>query len=161
PCSRTMPKADLNAIAVFAKVVELHSFRAASAAMRIPRSTVSARVAQLESRLGVRLLERTTRRLRLTDAGGAYYRHVAPARGALPAADPELADLKAEVSGPLRITATVDGGQSLLAPILAEYLRRHPKVELHLELTDRRVDLLEEGFDLALRAGHLPDSSLI
>jgi DNA-binding transcriptional LysR family regulator len=152
---------DLNAVAVFAKVVELKNFRAAARALDIPRSTVSLRVAQLEDRLGVRLLERTTRSLRLTDAGSAYYRTVTPALEALHAAERGVDERKARPSGALRITTTVEGGQLMLAPIAAEYMRRYPEVQLHIELTDRHVDLVEEGFDLALRMGKLPDSSLV
>lgn len=152
---------DLNAVAVFAKVVELKNFRAAALALGIPRSTVSARVAQLEDRLGVRLLERTTRSLRLTHAGATYHRSITPALEALDSAARAVDDLNAEPSGPLKITATIEGGQFALAPVLAAYMQRFPGVELQVELTDRRVDLLEEGFDLALRMGTLPDSSLI
>jgi DNA-binding transcriptional LysR family regulator len=152
---------DLNAIAVFAKVVELKSFRAAGNALGIPRSTVSVRVAQLEQRLGVRLLERTTRTLRLTHAGTTYYRSITPALEALDTAARAIDDLNAKPSGPLKLTTTIEGGQVILAPLLAEYMRRYPDVQLQVELTDRRVDLLEEGFDLALRMGPLPDSSLI
>lgn len=152
---------DLNAVAVFAKVVELKSFRAAALALGVPRSTVSVRVAQLEDRLGVRLLERTTRTLRLTHAGATYYRSITPALEALDTAARAIDDLNAQPSGPLKITTTIEGGQVILAPLLAEYMQRYPNVELQVELTDRRVDLLEEGFDLALRMGPLPDSSLI
>ena len=152
---------DLNAIAVFAKVVELKNFRAAALALGIPRSTVSVRVAQLENRLGVRLLERTTRTLRLTHAGATYHRSITPALEALDTAARAAGDLRSEPQGPLKITSTIEGGQFVLAPLLAEYMRRYPGVQLQVELTDRRVDLLEEGFDLALRMGRLPDSSLI
>jgi DNA-binding transcriptional LysR family regulator len=161
PCIRTMKPTDLNAVAVFAKVVDLKSFRAAALALGAPPSTVSARVAQLEGQLGVRLLERTTRTLHLTHAGAAYYRSITAPLEALHAAQQTVDDLKMDPSGPLRVTTTVDGGQFVLAPILVEYMRRYPKVELDVELTDRRVDLIEEGFDLALRMGDLPDSSLV
>jgi DNA-binding transcriptional LysR family regulator len=152
---------DLNSIAVFAKVVDLKNFRAAARALGIPRSTVSVRVAQLEDRLGVRLLERTTRSLRLTHAGATYYRSITPALEALDTAARAIDDLNAQPSGPLKITTTIEGGQFVLAPLLADYMQRYPDVQLQVELTDRRVDLLEEGFDLALRMGPLPDSSLI
>lgn len=156
-----MIRVDLNAVAVFAKVVELKSFRAAAHALGVPRSTVSVRVAQLEAHLGARLLERTTRRLHLTHAGGAYFQSITPALEALHVAEQAVDDLQVEPSGPLRITTTVDGGQLVLAPVLLEYMRRYPKVVLDVQLTDRRVDLVEEGFDLALRMGRLPDSSLV
>jgi DNA-binding transcriptional LysR family regulator len=156
-----MPVTDLNAVTCFAKVVELESFRAAGAALGVPKSTVSRKVAELEDALGVRLLERTTRRLRLTDVGRTYHQRVAPALDALGEAARALEEQSAEPSGRLKLTMTVEGGQSLLGPILAEYLARYPQVRLQIELMDRRVDLVEEGFDLAIRAGALPDSSLI
>jgi DNA-binding transcriptional LysR family regulator len=155
------PRADLNAALVFTRVVELKSFRAAARALGLPKSTVSAKVAQLEDRLGQRLLERTTRSLRLTEAGASYFQRAAPALDALHEAERILDDLKAEPSGRLRVTATVEGGQYLLAPVLSEYARRYPAVELEVLLTDRQVDLIGEGFDFALRAGELADSSLV
>ena len=152
---------DLNAVAAFVKVVEAKTFRAAARALDVPKSTVSLKVAQLEDRLGVRLLERTTRALRLTDAGSAYYKQVAPALEALGDADQVVSDLQAQPSGRLRITAPVETGYLQLGPIIAEYMRRYPAVQVEVDLTNRRVDLIEEGFDLAIRAGALPDSSLI
>jgi DNA-binding transcriptional LysR family regulator len=156
-----MPNADLNAVGCFAKVVELSSFRAAAAALGMPKSTVSRRVADLEDTLGTRLLERTTRRLRLTDAGRAYHQRIGPALDALREAELALEEQSAEPAGRLKLTMTVEGGQTLLGPILSEYLALCPKVELQIVLLDRRVDLVEEGFDVAIRAGVLPDSSLI
>jgi DNA-binding transcriptional LysR family regulator len=156
-----MPRIDLNAVGCFAKVVELASFRAAALALGVPKSTVSRRVAELEDTLGTRLLERTTRRLRLTEAGHAYHQRIGPALDALAEAERALEEQSAEPSGRLKLTMTVEGGQILLGPILSEYLTLCPKVELQVELLDRRVDLVEEGFDLAIRAGALPNSSLI
>jgi DNA-binding transcriptional LysR family regulator len=152
---------DLNAVAVFVKVVDEKSFRAAARALGATKSTVSRKVAELEDALGARLLERTTRTLRLTDAGAAYYRQVAPALGALQDAGRAVADMQAQPTGRLRVSAPLELGQFVLAPIFAELMRRHPAVTLEIELTDRHVDLVEEGFDLALRAGPLPDSSLV
>jgi DNA-binding transcriptional LysR family regulator len=156
-----MPSTDLNAVMTFAKVVELRSFRAAARALGIPKSTVSRKVAELEDSLGARLLERTTRSLRLTDAGAAYQLRVSPALDALREAEHAIEQQRAAPSGRLKITTTVEGGPSVLAPILTEYLELYPDVELRVELTDRRVDLVEEGFDLAIRAGSLPDSTLV
>lgn len=152
---------DLNAISAFAKVVELKSFRAAAAALAVPKSTVSRKVAELEDALGARLLERTTRSLRLTDAGRAYHLRVAPALDSLLEAEHAVEEQSAKPSGRLRLTMTIEGGQTLLGPVLSEYLRRYPDVKVEVELTDRRVDLVEEGFDVAIRAGALADSSLI
>lgn len=152
---------DLNTILVFAKVAELKTFRAAARVLNIPKSTVSLRIAQLEGRLKQRLIERTTRSLRLTEAGDAYYRRIAPALDAVHEAERTLDDLKAQPSGKLRITTTIEGGQFVLAPILAEYMNLYPAVEMEVVLADRQVDLIAEGFDVALRAGQLPDSTLI
>ncbi len=158
-----MGRTDLNAVAVFMKVVELKNFRAAARALGLPKSTVSLRVAQLEDGLGARLLERTTRTLRLTDAGSAYCRRIAPALDAIGEAERAVKDLQAQPAGHLRITTAVEFGQNstVLAEVLAEYMRRYPAVEVRVDLLDRRVDLIEEGFDLAIRAGVLEDSSLI
>ncbi|RYZ10291.1 MAG: LysR family transcriptional regulator [Myxococcales bacterium] len=152
---------DLNAVSAFSKVVELKSFRAAAAALGIPKSTVSRKVAELEDALGARLLERTTRSLRLTDAGRAYHVRIAPALDSLLEAERAVEEQNEKPSGRLRLTMTIDGGQTLLGPVLSEYLRAFPDVKLEVELTDRRVDLVEEGFDLAVRAGALADSTLI
>src|SRR5688572_22959429 len=156
-----MPITDLNAVTCFAKVVELESFRAAGAALGVPKSTLSRKVAELEDALGVRLLERTTRRLRLTDAGRTYHQRIAPALDALGEAERALEEQSAKPAGRLKLTMSMEGGQTLLGPILAEYLALYPEVQLQVELMDRRVDLVEEGFDVAIRAGALPDSTLI
>lgn len=156
-----MPTADLNAVSAFAKVVELKSFRAAAAALGTPKSTVSRKVAELEDALGARLLERTTRSLRLTDAGKAYHTRICPALDALGEAERAVEEQSAKPSGRLKLSMTVEGGQTLLGPILGEFLRLYPDVQVEVELLDRRVDLIEEGFDLAIRAGILSDSSLI
>jgi DNA-binding transcriptional LysR family regulator len=154
-------KADLQAVRLFVQVVDSKTFRAAAEALGVPKSTVSLRVAQLEDQLGERLLERTTRRLRLTDAGAAYYQSAIAALEALRDAERTLADRRSRPAGRLRVTTTIEGGQYVFAPLFAEYLRRYPEVELEVFLTDRRVDLIEEGVDLALRGGELPDSGFI
>jgi len=154
-------KADLQAVRLFVQVVDSKTFRAAGVALGIPKSTVSLRVAQLEDQLGERLLERTTRRLRLTDAGESYYRSAVVALEALRDAERTLSDRKSRPAGRLRVTTTIEGGQFLFAPLFAEYLRRYPEVELDVFLADRRVDLLEEGVDVAIRSGELPDSGFV
>ena len=150
------PRADLNAVNVFVHVVKAKTFRAAARELGVPKSTVSFRVAQLEDRLGARLLERTTRSLRLTDAGAAYYARVAPALEAMRDAEDALESREAGPSGVLRVSATFEGGQFMLAPAFAEYMRRHPDVRLQIVLTDRMVDLIEEHIDVAVRSGSLP-----
>ena len=154
-------KADPEATRVFVQVVEAKTFRAAARALGMPKSTVSHRVATLEEQLGERLLERTTRRLRLTDAGALYHQRALSALETLQEAERALSDRKAAPSGRLCVTTTIEGGQFVLAPVFAEYARRYPAVELEIILTDRRVDLLEEGVDVAIRGGPLPDSSFV
>jgi DNA-binding transcriptional LysR family regulator len=156
-----MSDIDLNAVAVFAGVLEAGTFRGAALALRVPRSTISRKIAELEDRLGVRLLERTTRSVRLTDEGAAYHRHVLPALEALREAERAASTGRAAPSGRLRITAPDGFGRSSFAEALAEYMRLYPAVELDVELTNRRVDLVAEGFDLAIRAGWLADSTLV
>jgi DNA-binding transcriptional LysR family regulator len=154
-------RADLNSVRVFTQVVESKTFRAAAHVLGMPKSTVSFRIAQLEDQLGERLLERTTRSLRLTDAGAAYHRRALGALETLQEAERLLSDQKSQPSGRLRVTATMEGGQFLLAPLFVEYARRYPRVELDVFLADRHVDLIEEGVDLAIRGGALPDSSFV
>jgi DNA-binding transcriptional LysR family regulator len=152
---------DLNAALVFVRVAQAGSFRGAARALGMPKSTVSRKVGELEERLGARLLLRTTRTLALTDAGAAFAEEAEAAIARLDAAEAAVAELQRAPRGRLRVTATVPLGQLFLAPIVAAFLEAYPGVELVLHLTDRPVDLVAERFDVALRAGALPDSSLI
>jgi DNA-binding transcriptional LysR family regulator len=152
---------NLNEIAVFARVVELGSFTRAAEQLGVPKSSVSRAVARLEERLGVRLLARSTRALRLTDAGVAYHERVTAALGLIDDAEHEVSHLQGAPRGTLRITAPYDIGVGFLAEITARFTARHPDVRVESVLTGRTVDLIAEGFDLALRAGQLRDSSLI
>lgn len=154
-------KTDLNQLVIFAKVVETQSFTAAGRALGLPKSTVSRKVAQLEERLGVVLLERTTRKLSLTDVGAAF--HERCARISLEIDEAELAVTRTvlEPRGRLRIAAPAELACGWLAEAVREFLLTHPEIEVELELSDRFVDLLEEGYDLAVRVGPVPDSSVI
>lgn len=151
---------DLNRIAVFAKVVEAGSFTAAATALGVRKSSVSRSVAALEADLGIRLLQRTTRRLSLTDAGRAYHERARDALAALEEARGAAASLGAEPRGLVRVTAPVDFADDLAA-VTGPFLRAHPGVRVDVLLTARYVDLVKEGFDLAVRAGALADSSLL
>src|SRR5262245_55888684 len=152
----------MDAIAVFVKVVEAGSFSQAAARMGMPKTTVSAKVAGLEERLGVRLIERTTRTLHLTEAGEMYFRHCAIAIREVELGEEALQAAKGKPSGLLRVTAPVDLGQGLLPVVAGAYTAKYPDVSMDLIVTNRIVDLVEEGIDLALRwAGALKDSSLI
>jgi DNA-binding transcriptional LysR family regulator len=152
---------DLNDIAVFVAVVEARSFTKAGKQLGLPRSSVSRRVAQLEKRLGARLLQRTTRNLKLTDLGERYYGLCARSLSDIDEAERMILAAQAVPRGRLRITAPGDIGIHFLAPLITEFTRRYPDVQVDVMLTQRVVDLVGEGFDLALRAGPLPDSSLI
>lgn len=152
---------DLNEINLFVHVVRAGSFTGAGRTLGVPKSTVSRRVSSLEERLGLRLLERTTRKLRLTEAGRAYYERCRRAVEELEEADRDVHAFDDEPRGVLRMTAPHGAVDELLGPALVAVLREHPEVHVELELTDRTVDLVEEGFDLALRGGPLADSSLV
>lgn len=153
---------DLDAVRVFAEVVKAGGFTAAARVLGLPKSTVSRRVSALEERLGTRLLQRTTRRVSLTDVGEVYYSRAARALDELRDAEDALADLRDAPRGVLRLSAPVDIGHDLLASLIAAYRRAHPEVSLVVELDNRRVDLVAEGYDLAIRASaQLDDSSLV
>lgn len=152
---------DLNDIVVFTKVVETKSFTGAAEQLGLPKSTVSRKLAQLEERLGVRLVQRTTRKLALTDIGEAYYQRAARIVADLAAAEQLVTDMQATPRGRLRITAPIDMSSQYLGSIIASFLAAHPDVNVELDATDRVVDLIEEGFDLGFRFGALPESTLI
>jgi len=124
-------------------------------------SAVSRAVAALENRLGVRLLQRTTRRVSLSAAGRDYFKRCEALLAEFEGADAAVRDLGASLRGTLRVSAATGSGQTLLAPIIAEFLAAHPLLTLDLQLTNRYVDLIEEGYDLALRVGALADSRLV
>ena len=152
---------DLNAARVLVRVVQAGSFRSAARSLGMPKTTVSRKVAELEERLGAQLLQRTTRTLALTDAGAAFGEEAEAAISRLEAAEAAVTELQREPRGKLRVTTTHLLGEVLLGPILAEFLEAFPLVEVQLHLTDRHVDLVTERFDVALRTGVLPDSSLV
>jgi DNA-binding transcriptional LysR family regulator len=150
---------DLNEIAVFARVVRAGSFTAAAAELAMPKSTVSRKVSELEERLNARLLQRTTRKLSLTDAGRIYYDYCARIVSEIDDAERAVSTLQQAPRGVLRVTAPVN--IAFLAPIISDYLKRYREVRLELFCTERSVDLVEERFDVGLRAGALADSTLI
>jgi len=152
---------DLNDILIFTRVVDARSFTAAARGLGMPKSNVSRRVAQLEDRLGVRLLQRTTRKLNLTDAGRSYYEYGIRIVAEVEEAEQAVTRLQATPKGQLRITAPVEFGMNFLGRAVAEFMQRYPEVAVETELTDRKVDMIEEGFDVAIRIGSLADSSLI
>jgi DNA-binding transcriptional LysR family regulator len=152
---------DLNDINVFTKVAETKSFTGAADALGLPKSTVSRKLAQLEERLGVRLVQRTTRKLALTEIGEAYYERCQRIVSDIHSAEQLVTDMQASPRGRLRITASVDFSTRFLGGIIAEFLAANPEINIELEATDRLVDLIEDGFDLAVRIGPMPESTLI
>src|SRR5262247_3868041 len=146
----------LDAIAVFVKVVEAGSFSTAARRLGLPKTTVSAKVAGLERRIGVRLIQRTTRKLRMTEAGEKYFHHCAIATREVELGEAALQSAKERPTGVLRITAPVDFGRAVLPRIVRAYRAKYPDVSVELSVTNRVVDVVEEGFDLAIRwAGSL------
>ena len=152
---------DLNELVVFARVVETRSFTAAAQQLGLPKSTVSRKIAQLEERLAARLIQRTTRKLSLTEIGQAYYERCARIVTDIALAEQLVTDMQSTPRGLLRVTAPIDLGGFRLGELTAQFLADHPDIHVHLELTDRVVDLVDEGYDLALRFGPLGESSLI
>ncbi len=150
---------DLNDMLYFAEVVERGSFAAAGRSLGLPKSRLSRRLAELEARLGVRLLQRTTRKLALTEVGDIYLRHCTAMRDEALAAADAVAHLQAEPRGKLRISCPVTLAQSTLGHLIPLYLRAHPQVRLDMRVTNRVVDLIEEGVDIALRVRPTLDDS--
>ncbi|WP_085277633.1 LysR family transcriptional regulator [Pseudogulbenkiania subflava] len=152
---------DFNQAAVFVKVVQAGSFSAAARLLGLPTSTVSNRVATLEKRLGVTLLQRTTRRLKLTEVGELYYQHASAGLGHMIDAEAAVTESTGEPKGLLRVTAPADIGDQLLANVVNQMRRDYPKVSIDMVLMNHYVDLVAEGVDVAIRTGALKDSSLI
>lgn len=148
-------------IDVFVRVVQAGSFSAAAKLLDMPVTTVSGKIAALEKRLGITLIHRTTRRLSITQAGQNYFQHCVRALDEMTAAEKELFASKLEPEGRLRLTAAPDIGHLVLPPLIRKFLSLYPKVQVELILTNRFVDLVSEGVDLAIRVGNLKDSSLI
>ena len=151
---------DMLDILAFVRVVETGAFARAGERMGISKSVLSRRVARLEEQLGARLLTRTAQGAQPTDIGQAYYERAANILADLEAAQEIVADAVTQIAGPIRMSAPISFGIRHLAPALVEFARLHPKVELDVSLDDKRVDLVGGGFDLAIRIGALPDSSL-
>lgn len=151
---------NLDGIDVFVRVVQAGGFSAAARLMGIPTTTVSAKVARLEQRLGVSLIRRSTRKMDVTDAGKAYFDHCLEALDALQAGEDQLAASAAEPVGLLRVTAPPDLAQSVLPVFVQRYLDTYAKASIELVVTNAPMDLIAEGIDLAVRASPMQDSSL-
>lgn len=151
----------LKGLEVFAKAASAGSLSAAARAMGMSQTMVTKHLAALEARLGVKLLHRTTRRLSITEAGRGYLETAERILAEIEAADAAVSAERVTPRGMLRLNVPVVFGTHQIAPLLPEFARRHPQVTIELGLNDRRVDLAEEGWDLAIRIGNLANSSLV
>lgn len=151
----------IEAMRAFVHVVQEGSFTRAAERLDTSPQLVSKYVSQLEQHLGLRLLNRTTRRIHLTEAGNRYYQGAQQVLTDIDDMENQLGDLHAEAQGVLRISAPVSFAMHHLPPLLSAFQKTHPAVKIDLQLNDRKVDIVEEGFDVALRIGHLKSSSLI
>ncbi len=151
----------LDNLAVFAAVVDAGGFTAAANQLGLRKSAVSRRIAQLEERLGAQLLHRTTRRLRLTEIGATYYRHCAAAMAEVREAERLVAASRRDPRGTLRITTTQPIAERTLAPAVNRFLSLYPRANIAVEMSKQSMDLIGEGFDLAIRVGPLPESSAL
>jgi len=154
-------KMDLNSLMIFAKVVEVNSFSEAARRLKMPVSTVSRRIVELEDQLGVRLLERSTRSLRLTDVGSEVLEHAQHSAELSEAVDGIVSNHLSNVSGILRLSAPPSISDSLLAPLVGAFQASYPNVRVQIFVTERIVDQIAEGVDLSFRVGELEDSALV
>lgn len=156
-----MPEMDLNDVAAFVRVVENSGFAKAARELGVPTSTVSRAVARLEEAVGVRLLHRTTRNLSVTSEGNAFHQRVAPLVASLRDATRTVHSHNKEPEGLLRVTAPNDIGSAFLSEEVVRFVDRYPLLRVELTLTNRKVNLVSEGLDVAVRAGKLESSSLV
>jgi DNA-binding transcriptional LysR family regulator len=150
---------DLNDLYFFAQVVEKGGFAPAGRALGIPKSRLSRRIALLEERLGVRLLQRSSRRFTVTDIGQVYLRHCQAMLAEAQAAQEAIDHIQSEPRGQVRVSCPVTLAQTLMAGVTAEFMLAYPQVSVFMDVTNRRVDVIEEGFDVALRVRSVIESS--
>jgi DNA-binding transcriptional LysR family regulator len=145
---------------LFSKLVELKSFTAVADALQLSRSLVSKRINKLEDHLGVQLVNRTTRRVELTEAGRTYYQYCVQIENIVQEAESAVSEIRQQPKGILSINAPVTYGQIVLPSIIAGFLKKYPNININLSLSDKFVDVIEGGFDIVIRIGNLKDSSL-
>src|SRR4051794_9496385 len=150
---------DLNDMVYFAEVVDRGGFAAAGRSLGVPKSKLSRRVSDLEKRLGVRLLQRTTRKISLTQAGELYHRHAVAMREEAEAAEQAVALVQNEPRGTIRVSCPTTLAQTTVGPILPKFLKDHPQVRIDMLVTNRVIDLVQEGIDVALRVRATVDDS--
>ena len=150
---------DLNDMVYFAEVVERGGFAAAGRALGVPKSRLSRRVSELEAHLGVRLLQRTTRKLSLTEVGEAYLRHCQAMRESAQAAADTVAQVQTAPRGTIRVSCPVTLAQTVLAELMPQFLASFPEVRAEMQVSNRAVNLVEEGIDVALRVRPSVDDS--
>jgi|TARA_B110000971_G_scaffold221284_1_gene267773 DNA-binding transcriptional LysR family regulator len=145
----------------FVSVVDSHSFSLAADKLGVAKSSLSKRVSELEKRLGVQLMQRTTRRLSLTDSGRHFYQRAVAVLADLDEAEKIVSDAQCGLIGKIKLTAPLGLGVGPLSTPISEFMQLHPSIEIELDINDRELDLVDEGFDLAIRVGDLQDSTLI
>ncbi|MBL7003503.1 MAG: LysR family transcriptional regulator [Gammaproteobacteria bacterium] len=148
-------------IEAFVQVVEHQSFTKAAELLEIAKSSLSRRVNELEKRLGVQLLQRTTRKLFLTEQGEQFYQRCLQILSDINEAEDTLRDAQNEIKGRIKIAIPLSFGNKILSKLLSDFIKKHPQIDLQVDLNDRQINLVEDGFDLAIRIGELSDSSLI
>lgn len=145
----------------FVSVAETQSFTAASKKLAISTAQVSRQISQLEKRLNTKLFYRTTRKVSLTEEGQIYYQHCRQALNGLEEAERAISYLHDTPQGKIKMTAPVTYGEQYIVPIVLDYMQQYPQLEISCDLTNQQVDLVQDGYDLAIRLGHLKDSSLM
>lgn len=152
---------DLNDMMLYLAVIDAGSFTLAAEWLNMPKANLSRKISRLENRLGVTLLERTTRSQRITEAGERYLGHCRRIHQELELAEVSISSILNKVEGQLRVGASVGMGHEILKPVIGQFMHEYPAINLQLSLLNRRVDLIEEGFDLVIRIGELEDSRLV
>jgi len=145
----------------FVAVAETESFTAAAKQLDISTAQVSRQVSALESRLATKLLHRTTRKVSVTEAGTIYYQHCRQVLDGLEAAEDAISDMQSKPTGKLKVTAPVTYGEATIAPLVNSFLARYPELDVELNLSNLKKDLIDEGIDVAIRQGNLDDSSMM
>ncbi|MGD8560021.1 MAG: LysR family transcriptional regulator [Gammaproteobacteria bacterium] len=153
-------KGHIDDMLLFSRLVELKSFTAVADHLRLSRSLVSKRITRLEDHLGVQLVNRTTRRVELTEAGRTYYQYCLQIENTIQEAESVVSEIRRQPKGNLHVNAPVTYGQIILAPVIAKFLKRYPDISVNLSLSDHYVDVIEGGYDIVIRIGNLKDSSL-